>query len=208
MSRRIDVLRSFIRAAADRAGERVRTLGPVAAARRAFGELRQRRIVIPDAALGSAVAHAPDVRDASVVSRDGALRIDASFVDGEHLGLLLVPERVRFAPHGPKEVIFRIEPPELSTNPRVADLVATVAGAVARRLWGMMLPPEGPAPAPPLAEREGPGRLRVDLRSMPALRKLGGAHASALLLDVLGLRALRAEDAGLTLELELPDLPV
>jgi hypothetical protein len=205
VAKRFDVLRSWVRSAAKAGSERLGSLTPVKGARRAFEELRQRRASLSEAMIGSAVAHAPGVR-AATVSLDGdQIRVDATFDDGESRTFAMVPEKVRFAPRGAKELIFSLEPPESVNDRRVRDVVGSVAAAIARALWGPVLGPrEGEEQA--LIEREG-ARLRTDLRSIPAVRSaLEGPLGMAL--DVFSIESFEIEDRALRFKIALPLPPI
>ena len=118
MSRRDD-FRSLVRRVGDQA-QRTLTTGPVAAARKLLSEVAARQARVPDEVLTRAIAHAEGVREASVACQGGRIRIDATFDDGTHIEVGLVPWDVRFAPRGAKEVVFRLEPRELGRD-RGAD---------------------------------------------------------------------------------------
>jgi hypothetical protein len=57
-----------------------------------------------------------------------------------------------------------------------------------------------------IVEREDPGRLRVDLRSVPAVRRFASTQTAAMIFDVLELESLRVEPGSLALKLKLPQL--
>jgi hypothetical protein len=59
-----------------------------------------------------------------------------------------------------------------------------------------------------IVEREDPGRLRVDLRSVPAVQRFATTQTAAMIFDVLELESLRVEPGGLALKLKLPQLTV
>ena len=165
-----------------------------------------RQARIPDEALTRAVAHAEGVREASVVCQGGRIRIDATFDDGKHLEIGLVPWDVRFAPRGAKEVVFRLEPQELGRDRHVPELVAAVATVVAHTLWSVAL---GGAPIESrgvFVDKEADDLFRVDLRNVPAVRARMTNGGAAAMLEALALGNLRAEDGALSLTLELPGL--
>jgi len=208
VSDRLDVLRSLLRAGADRAGRGARRLGGVDAFRKALHDLRRQRIPVRDEALTAAVAHAPGVEAATASARDEAVHVDASFRDGTHLHLGLYPDGARFAPRGAKELRFRIEPAELARDRRARELTASIAGAVARSLWAMLLQRAEGQNSVPIVDRDGDGRLRVDLRTIPALRKIQSRGPIALMLEALEVRAMRVEPGALVLEIGLPHVPI
>jgi hypothetical protein len=57
-----------------------------------------------------------------------------------------------------------------------------------------------------IVERESRGRLRVDLRSVPAVRKFASSQTATMIFDVLELESIRVEPGGLALKLKLPQL--
>lgn len=205
MAKGLDVLRSWVRSAAKAGSERLGNLTAVQHARRALEELKQRRASLSEAAIGSAVAHAPGVHAATVSIDGGQIRVDATFDDGESRVFAVVPERVRFAPRGAKEVLFSVEPPERVNEARVRDVVGSLAAAIARALWGPVLGPrEGDEQA--LIEREG-ARLRADLRSVPAVRAaLEGPLGMAL--DLFSIESFAIEERELRFKVALPLPPL
>lgn len=204
MAGRFDVLRSLLHGAADAAKKRVQDLGPIERARHVLEELRQRRARIPESVLSAAVARCPGALAASVRVHDGGLIVDVEHDDDTSLVVRVVPQSARFAPRGAKEVFFAIEPAELAKSGKVRDVVGALAGAVARGLWGPMLPPaKGPEIA--LTEREG-DRLRVDLRSLAAVDSLLNASSIAQLLDVIGIESFLLEDHALQIRIALPSV--
>jgi hypothetical protein len=187
------------------AGRGVRAVVPVAGVRRFMTDLRQKRVLIPAARLTGAVAHAPEVRSASVALRDRRIDVDAVFAEGDRLQVGLFPASVRFAPRGAKEVVFQILPADRASDRRVADITAALAGALARDLYRIAVPDDGPLDTGgAIVERDGPDRLRVDLRSVPFVRRSSQSGALAALLDVLEVASLRVEPSGLRVELRLP----
>ena len=202
MTSRFDLLRSWVRTAADASRERIGELGPVANAKRAFDEIRSRRATLSEAALGSAFAQAPGIVGATARISGGRILVDASYDDGETVSIACVPEKARFAPRGAKEVVFVIEPPDAVGERRVRELVGCLAAAIARALWGPMMPERQPGESA-LVERDG-ARLRVDLRSVPAVRAMLEGSPLAMALDVIGIEAFTLEERSLRLKLSLP----
>ncbi len=204
MSRRDD-FRSLVRRVGDQA-QRTLTTGPVAAARKLLSEVAARQARVPDEALTRAIAHAEGVREASVACQGGRIRIDATFDDGTHIEVGLVPWDVRFAPRGAKEVVFRLEPRELGRERHVPELVAAVAAVVAHTLWSVAL---GGAPISSqgvFVDKEADDLFRVDLRNVPAVRARMTNGSVAAMFEALALGNLRAEEGMLSLTLELPGL--
>ena len=57
-----------------------------------------------------------------------------------------------------------------------------------------------------IVERETSGRLRVDLRSVPAVRQFASTQTAAMIFDMLELESIRVEPGALALKLKLPQL--
>lgn len=207
MSDRFDVLKSLVRGAADRAGSRLRGLGPVARMRKLLKDAAHQRAIVTEEDLTRAIAHAHGVRAASVQVRDGGIRVDVGFEDGSRYAATLVPAGARFAPRGAKEVLFRIEPPERARGRHAMEVVSAVAGAVARSLWNALLGPDEGQLQGGIVDRDS-DVLRVDLRTVPAVRKLAGRGATAMIIDVIRIGAVRAENGELSLELKMPEIMV
>lgn len=202
MSKRGDLFRSLVHRAAKAGVERIKEMPAVAGARQAIEELKQRRASIGEAALSSALAHAPGVSASSVAISGGLMRVDLAFEDGESRVFAVEPEAVRFAPKGAKEVLFAVEPPELVGDPRVRDAVGCLAAAIARALWGPVLPPRA-GDEQALVERDG-ARLRADLRTVPAVRAALEGSGLAMALEVLTIESFALEDRALRLKIGLP----
>jgi len=202
MSKRGDVLRSWVHRATKAGAERLARMPAVVGARQAIEELKQRRASVGEAMLSSAVAHAPEVRASSVTISGGRMQIDLALDGGETRVFALQPEAVRFAPRGAKEVLFAVEPPELVADPRVRDAVGCVAAAIARTLWGPVLPPRA-GDEHALVEREG-ARLRADLRTIPAVRAALEGSPLAMALEMLTIESFALEDRALRMKLGLP----
>lgn len=208
MTRRIDVLRSWLRTAAQGAGRGLKRIVPTEGLRQLAADLRRKRVSIPTARIGTALAHAPEVRSAAVLARGGKLLVDAVFSDGEALQVSFAPAAVRFAPRGAKELVFRVEPAERAAQLRVAGLASTLAGALAHELYRAGLPNADPDdPSGAIVDREGADRLRIDLRTVPAVRSALGSTALAVMMEVMKIAAVYVDDHGVRIELELPQFP-
>jgi hypothetical protein len=205
VSDRFNVLRSWVRGAAKASADRLGKLESVANARQAISELRQRRASLSEGALSSAVARGAEVVASTASIRDGLIRLDLTYEDGEQRMFAVLPERVRFAPRGAKEVLFSIEPPELASDSRVREAVGCIAAAIARALWGPVLGQKrGDEQA--LTEREG-SSIRTDLRSIPAVRAALEGSPLAMALEVITIEAFVLEDRRLRLKIGFPSLP-
>lgn len=205
MSERSDRFRSLIRDAARTVRTRAERFAPIANARQLFGELRHGRVLLPAEALRTQLLRVPELESLWLEVRASGILIDATFTRGEPLRLTLVPVAARFAGRGAKELIVRVEPAELAGGARVADLAAAVSVAVARALWAPVLPPDDGAPPDAIVERDPGAELRIDLRTIPMVRKLKGPAQA--LLDALALASFSAEDGALSLGLQLPGMP-
>lgn len=206
MAGRFDLLRSFVRSAAKAGKERLSEIGPVANAKRAIEEIRDRRATLGEGALSSAIAGAPGARATTVSLQEGRIVCDLVFDDDRSLVFAVIPEKARFAPRGAKEVIFTVEPPEIVDDVRARDVVGCIAAAIARALWGPILgPKKGDEQA--LVEREG-ARLRTDLRSIPAVRAAVESGPMAMALDVLSIESFTIEDRTLRFRIGLPLPPM
>lgn len=207
MSDRLDVIRSFVRAAADGVGRAVEKLKAGGAIGASLRDLRRQRAILRDDVLSTAVAHGPRIRSASVAVRDGAIFTDVTSFDGDSLQVVLVPLGARFAPHGAKEVYFRIEPGECVAHPIVPAVTSAIAGAIAHALWRLGVPTDRAELSGAIVEREGDDRVRVDLRTVPAVRKAAGRSSLRILLDAIEVTGLRAELGSLEIEFSLPNMP-
>lgn len=204
---RLDLLRSLLRAGADRARDRIGDVAPLAGVQRVVSELRRQRLVIPERALTNFVAHAPDVRAATVTARHGAILVDVAFRDGETVACRFVPESARFAPRGAKELVFRVEPVEALRSARTREVAAVIAGAIAHTLWGIALGARASDDlSGAIVDRDGEDYVRVDLRTVPAVRKAQSKGPAAMILEMLELRAIECEDGEVALVVKLPSL--
>jgi hypothetical protein len=208
VSRRFDLLRSLVRAGAEGAGQGLRRLTGADSLRRALEDVRNKRAVLGDDALTAALAHAPGVQAASATVRQDALELDASFRDGSHVQFRLVPLGARFAPRGAKEVLFRVEPQELARDRRVSDLVSAVAGALAHAVWVALLPHPGSDVSGAIVERDGEDSLRVDLRTVPSVRRMSTRGPRGTLFEAIEVKGLHAEPGRLGIEIRLPELGI
>ena len=202
MTDRIDIVRSLVRAAADRAIDRVKSTRMAAATMQLIERLTQRRWRLTDEALTTAAAHAEGVDSAMVACHSGRMFVDASLTNGREIQFSLTPRSVRFAPRGAKEISFDVEPPDAHDT----SIVGALAGCIAKATWPMIAPPDAIDVGGAIVERESPGRLRVDLRSVPAVRRFAATQAAMMIFDVLELESLRVENGALALKLKLPQL--
>jgi hypothetical protein len=204
---RLDVMKSLLRSAAVGAGERLERLGVADALRKSVRELASHRLFISDERLTAAVARVPDVLAATVSTRDGRVRIDATFRDGGPLLVSLVPERVTFAAHGAKEWSVLVEPNAAALDPRTSDVFSALASEVVANLWGPFLRKSQTRGKNAYTHRDG-DTLVMDLRTLPEVRAALSQRLAALAMDALGLQAIHAEDGGLRLVPGLSGVPL
>jgi hypothetical protein len=195
---RLDVARSLVRSAAGLAVQGVGRLRLGPSLRALLETALRQRLSLPDGRLTAAVAKVPEVTAATVSTRDGQLRIDASFQDGGHLLLHLRSLGTQFAPRGAKEWSVEVQPEQAALDPRCADIVVALAAEVARTLWAPFLRSPRARARPASAHREG-NVLVVDLRSVAEVRAALGQPLLAAAIDAFNLRGIEAENGGLRL---------
>ena len=202
MTDRFDIVRSLVRAAADRAVDRVKGTRLASLTMQLVERLTQQRWRLSDETLTAAAAHAEGVDSAMVACHSGKMFVDASMTNGREVQFSLVPRSVRFAPRGAKEISFDVEPPDAHDS----SIVGALAGCIAKATWPMIAPADAVDVGSAIVERESPGRLRVDLRSVPAVRRFAATQAAAMVFDLLELESLRVEPGALAIKLKLPQL--
>ena len=200
---RLDVLRSLVRAAGDGARARLSQVGPLATLRERLASLRDGRLPIPAARITACLARAEGVSELSASALDGAIRVHAYLTDGTAVELAIEPKSAQFAARGAKEVSFRVHPPEAAHGKAARALIGSLGGLIAHTLFAVIATgyTEGEAA---LAERDGAGGLRVDLRSLPSLRNAPKALSVAL--DALVLDSVEVEDGAMVLRVRLAGL--
>jgi hypothetical protein len=202
MGDRSDLVRSLVRGFAEGAGRRLGI--PFSGLQKLVREAIAQASSISDRQIAKALTRVAGVHEASVVCRDDRIWIEASFSDGANVSLSVQPLSARFAPRGAKEVSFRVDPPELAGRVEVRDLVGAISALIAHTLWapffGRLLNPVYDA----IAERDG-GDVRVDLRSVPAVRA-AAQRGMTQLFDILELSGLGVGDGVLRLHIRLPTL--
>lgn len=202
MTDRLDIVRSWVRTAADHALQRFKDSRVINVAAQLVERLTQQRWRLSDETLTSAAAHAEGVDSAMVACRSGRLYVDASMRNGREVQFSLTPRAVRFAPRGAKEIAFDVEPPD-AHDP---SIVGALAACIAKTTWPMIAPPGGVDVGAAIVERESSSRLRVDLRTVPAVRQFASTQAGAMIFDVLELESIHVEPGALALKLKLPQL--
>ena len=202
MTDRFDILRSWVRLAADRAVVRITGTKVASATRQILERLTQQRWRLSDELLTSAAAHADGVDSAMVACHSGRMFVDASMANGKEVQFSLTPRSVRFAPRGAKEISFDVEPPDAHDT----SIVGALAGCIAKATWPMIAAGDPNDFGGAIVERETPGRLLVDLRSVPAVRRFASTQTAAMIFDVLELESVRVEPGALAIKLKLPQL--
>lgn len=202
MSERFDVLRSWIRAAADRAVGRASESRLATATKQILERLTQQLWRLSDDALTTAAAHAEGVDSAMVACRRGRIFVDASLTSGREVQFSLAPLSVRFAPRGAKEISFDVEPPGAFDH----SIVGALAASIAKATWPMIFSVDTQEIGSAIVERESAERVRVDLRTVPAVRRFASRGTAAMIFDVLELESIRVEPGALALKLKLPQL--
>ena len=207
MSDRSDWLKSLVRGAANRVGDRVREQPAVAALRGVARDLRARAATIPERSLSRAALRLPEVTSSSLRCTDGAIHFEAELSSGRWVHARLFPEKPRFAGRGAKEVVFRVEPPDAASEPVIRELIGAIAALVARAIWAAVL---GPMPSEELiegafVERDG-AIAHVDLRTVPSVRKALAGGAAATMIDTIGIERIDVGDHCLQLVIALPSM--
>ncbi len=199
---RFDVLKSLVRSSADQVVERAKNAAPAKRLRQMGRELVGGHLEMDETALSRAAASFPEVSDASVTARRGALRFDVGVGD-ELLVFSLRFDRATFAPQGAKELVFEIEPAEMARNRRAREVVGYVLGAIAARIWTAALGGEMRNLGPAIVDRDGVDRVRADLRSVPAIQKALQSPARAVMIEAFGIRTLEPEEGKLAIKTRL-----
>ena len=202
MTDRFDIVRSWVRSAADHAVQRVKETRIASAVAQLLERLTHQRWRLSDETLTAAAAHADGVDSAMVACHSGRLYVDASMRNGREIQFSLAPRSVRFAPRGAKEISFDVEPPD-AHDP---SIVGALAECIAKATWPMIASAGTVDAGGAIVERETPGRLRVDLRTVPAVRHFASTQAGAMIFDVLELESIRVEPGALALKMKLPQL--
>lgn len=202
MTDRFDIMRSWVRLAADQAVHRITRTRVAVVTKQLLERLTQQRWRLSDELLTSAAAHADGVDSAMVACHSGRMFVDASMSNGKEVQFSLAPRSVRFAPRGAKEISFDVEPPDAHDT----SIVGALAGCIAKATWPMITPRDSSDFGGAIVEREAAGRLRVDLRSIPAVRRFALTQTAAMIFDILELESLRVEPGALALKLKLPQL--
>ena len=201
----IDLVSSLLRSTARSAASSLKNTPLAGALRRMLAQVSVGRVIVSDRQLTRAVAHVPGVAAATVSCTQGRLRIDVSFEQGAPLQMALVPAGVAFAPGGAKELSFRAEPPESAHDLRSRDVLAALAGEIARGLWRPVLGRAERSDQGAYVTADG-AQLSVDLRSVPEVRWAMSQRVPAAIIEALKPRALAVHAGRLLLSLSLERL--
>jgi len=199
---RSDIVRSWIRAAADRAIDRITSTKMASVAKQVLERLTQQRWRLSDELLTTAAAHADGVDSAMVACHSGRIFVDASMTNGREVQFSLSPHSVQFAPRGAKEISFDVEPPDAHDS----SVVGALAACIAKATWPMIAAAGSRDLGGAIVEREASGRVRIDLRSVPAVRQFASTQTAAMIFDAMELESIRVEPGALALKLKLPQL--
>jgi hypothetical protein len=201
MTSPFDILRSYVHEAKKTLDERLRsTAGPL---RAAIAQLQGRVIYVPEADLARQVARVAGASVTTITLREGRLHVHAEFPEGHSFIGAIVAELPTFAPRGPKECIFRVEPAHLVDDPYARSVVGALSAVIARAIWQVLIPGHADFSAPAYVDRDPDGRLRVDLRSIPEVRAVKHKQIVTLAMDALELTEIRVCDRRLELRLGL-----
>lgn len=203
MSERRDRLKSLFRQAVHTAQAGIEKIPGLQQLQKAARELANFGGIAPVSLVQKDVLRIEGVSSVSVDIDESGIRIQASFNDADDVALRIVPEEVRFAPRGPKEIAFRIEPADAARHRYAPEFVGAVSTSIARAVWAAALG-EDRSTASAIVDREGDDRFRVDLRTLSILRNAKSQHAAALLLEALVLESVHPVPGLLRLRVKLP----
>lgn len=199
-----DLMASWLRSAARGAASQL-TRAPLAGAlRERLRGLSLGRTAVGDAELTRAVLRLPDVAAATVACGQGRVAVDIGFSRGDQLRVAIYPEKITFAPGGAKELRFVLEPAAAASDPRARDVVAVIAGEIARGLWRPALSGAPDAEHAAFVNVEGE-RVVVDLRNVPQVRWALQQGLRAAIIEAIQPRAIepRAGHVDLPLAIHL-----
>lgn len=197
----LDVFKSLVRSSARAAQASLRKFNLPPAVQRMLAESGFGRIVISDARLTAAVTRVQDVAAATVSAGQQLLRVDLGFEDGKQLAMSLRPAGLVFAPGGAKELAFRVEPSNAALDLRTQEVVAAIAGEIARALWrpALMRAPHSEPGATSVHRHDD--TLVVDLRTVPEVRWALRQRLPGLMIEAIKPRALVIDAGRITVKL-------
>ncbi|MBN1654487.1 MAG: hypothetical protein JXA30_12015 [Deltaproteobacteria bacterium] len=203
---RFDFMRSVLRGASVSAREQLKKLKFPRSIREALQAALHRQVRLTDKQLTAAVGCLSGISAVTIKASDGRLGVNAVLTDGGELIAGLIPAGLVCAPLGAKELAFRVEPASAAENTTLRELVGTIAGEIARAVWGPLLFQKSKNRHPAFVEREG-DLLRVDLRTVSEVRAAMAQRATAMMIDALVVTRITAEDGALCLVLGLQGMP-
>ena len=115
----------------------------------------------------------------------------------------MIPLVAAFAPSGAKDVSFRVEPAQAAEERALSDVVGAIAWQMAYAIWGPFMTTDTERTPWAFVERDG-DVLRVDLRTVPAVRAALRRPPLALVIEALCVETMAAEPGALRLKLALP----
>ncbi|MCB9666622.1 MAG: hypothetical protein H6715_00650 [Myxococcales bacterium] len=161
--------------------------------------LKYHRVALDDTELTRRMAKLLPVAALTVGIEEDGLHVHLSMPDKKHLNVLLMPGRVKFAPGGAKEVEVSVEPAALATHPVVGKVVSALACVVAQSIWRAVLPAHSGETLPPVDHHAN--GVRVDLRSVPAVRKAAQKQWARTIMDLVAVKSIQLERGRLWLTL-------
>lgn len=202
---RFDVMKSLLRSAARTATKQLRRFDLPEPLRRALADALARSLTLREGQLTAAAGRLPALAAVTVCVKPGSVLVDASLNDGSELQACLIPLGIAFAPGGAKDLSFRVQPPEAAAERALCDVVGAIAAELARALWGPFLTPNRQDADWAFVERDR-DILRVDLRTVPAVRAAMARAPVAMIMEALTVKEITAEPGRLRMTLALPEM--
>lgn len=192
-----DVVRSVIRQGAQGVEQKWGTLRQGFSISGWLRRMRRHEVRIADDELTRRMAKLVPASALTIAVSESGVHAHASLQDGEVLDVLLTSMMARFATGGAKELELMVYPSQLSTHPVTRSLATAFAAVVAHSLWRVVL---GPAESVELITvDDDDGRLRVDLRSLPAVRAALHRQWARTIIDMVNLKRIQPEPGRLRL---------
>lgn len=198
----LDVITSLLRSAGRTVASQFARAPLARITRDRLRDLSFGRAAIADDDLTRAVMRVADVAAATVRCAQGRMRVDIGFGNDSQLLMTIIPDKITFAPGGAKELRFAVEPASASRDPRARDVVAALAGEIARALWRPALAGAPASEHAAFVNVEGE-RLVADLRSVPEVRWATQQALRAAIVEAIEPRAIGVELGHLELPLSI-----
>ena len=205
MGDRLDILRSFVRVAADRVKSAAPGRDILERATRAMSMIRNREVVVPAHELQRQLARSMSFRSLSLQLVQGTLGFDIESDSGQPIVFSWSQPRVRFAAQGAKEISVLVESDSPAGVRAASEIFEGFAEMIASRLWPSAHR-DSQSDVGTIVERDQSSGLRVDLRSVPAVRRLSRDPTRRLLMEAIGLRAIRFEERGVVFQIHVTGL--